>query len=193
MAKRPIHCAWCNKLVYIETRHINRQRAMGFFLYCGRKCSGFGRRKGKTIEEKRAEKAAYDREYRAANLATIKARKRAYFKATYDPEKARIERAANMAWHVEYCRQPAYKVKKDGVILRDITTGENNAALFSRNWNPAGQSVNRLDIGFDYSDLPTDSLNLNGAREFTITPNIGANTAANKILTFLALSYGDLD
>ena len=42
----------------------------------------------------------------------LKAKKSAYFQRTYDPEKARIERVANMARHVEYCRQPEYKAKK---------------------------------------------------------------------------------
>ena len=112
MTKRLIHCAWCNKPAYIGAGHINRQRAMGYFLYCGRECAGLGRRNGKTQAEKRAEKAAYDREYRAKNLSAIKAKKHAHFKANYDPEKARVDRAENMARHVAYCRRHEYKAKK---------------------------------------------------------------------------------
>ncbi len=78
-------------------------------MFCDRKCAGLGRRKGKTKEQRVAEKAEYDRRYREANLAEIKAKKAARFRATYDPEKAAIERNARMPWHVEYCRRPEYK------------------------------------------------------------------------------------
>ena len=60
----------------------------------------------------KAEKAAYDREYRKKNLAWIKAKKAAYFQRTYDPVKAAKERKKTMPKHVEYCRQPWYKAYK---------------------------------------------------------------------------------
>jgi len=42
----------------------------------------------------------------------IRAAKRAYHLATYDPEKERVKRAAKMPRHIEYCRQPAYRAWK---------------------------------------------------------------------------------
>lgn len=71
-----------------------------------------GRRCGKTKAEKRAEKAIYDKEYRETNLATIKAKKAAWFKRNYDPVAAAVERKKHMPRHVEYCRRPEYRAKK---------------------------------------------------------------------------------
>lgn len=67
------------------------------------------RRRGKTIEQKKAEKAAYDVEYRRRNVALLKAKKAAYFQRTYDPVKAAADRKLRMPRHVEYCRHPRYK------------------------------------------------------------------------------------
>jgi hypothetical protein len=91
---------------------INRARRAGLSIYCSRACSGISHRKHKTREQKVAEKAAYDAEYRAKNRETLKAKKHNYFKATYDPAKAAEARRARMPFHVEYCRRPEYRVKK---------------------------------------------------------------------------------
>lgn len=106
--------AWAEK----PTGAVNRARAAGLNLYCDRACSGVGRRKGKTAEQRRAEKAAYDAEYRARNAARIKADKAEYFRRTYDPEKAAIERQARMPRHVEYCRRPEYRKWKREYDMR---------------------------------------------------------------------------
>lgn len=71
-------------------------------------------RRWKTIEEKIALKAAYDRDYRKKNAVRIKADHAAYFQRTYDPVKAAIERKKKMPVHVEYCRQPIYRAYKQG-------------------------------------------------------------------------------
>lgn len=105
-------CAYCGKTADKPAGHVKRSRAQGLRLYCDRKCAGLGRRTGKTTAQKKAEKREYDQRYRALNLARIKANKAAYFKATYDPEKARIDRQRTMARHVEYCRRPEYKAWK---------------------------------------------------------------------------------
>lgn len=55
------------------------------------------------------QKSIYDKKYRKNNAAKIKAKKAAYFKKTYDPVKAAVERKKGMAEHIEYCRQPWYK------------------------------------------------------------------------------------
>lgn len=106
------NCAHCRKSVDRPAGHINRARAKGLRLFCGRRCSGLARRQHKTKAQRRAEKAAYDVEYRAKNLQRILARKKDYHKRTYDPVKAAVERKKRMPRHVEYCRQPKYKAYK---------------------------------------------------------------------------------
>jgi hypothetical protein len=60
----------------------------------------------------KAQKAAYDRQYRKKNRLRLKAEKAAYFQRTYDPFKAAIERKKKMPKHVEYCRRPQYRAYK---------------------------------------------------------------------------------
>lgn len=105
-------CAHCRKPHGRTAGAVNRAAKLGLPLYCDRRCSGLGRRKGKTKAQRVAEKRLYDMAYRAANLERLKAEKRAYFQRTYDPRKAAIERKKRMHLHVEYCRQPRYKAWK---------------------------------------------------------------------------------
>lgn len=102
-------CAHCGKVADKAAGHVKRARERGLNLYCNRRCSGLGRRIGKTKAQKRQEKRLYDIEYRAKNLAAILERKKEYHKRTYDPAKAAEVRKARMPLHVEYCRQPQYK------------------------------------------------------------------------------------
>lgn len=112
MAMVAFRCAHCGKRAEKEAGHVNRSQSLGLRLFCNLRCAGLGRRKHKTKAQMIEEKRVYDAEYRRKNLARIKARKRAYFQRTYDPEKARIERKKRMPKHVEYCRRPEYKVYK---------------------------------------------------------------------------------
>lgn len=110
---RTYSCSQCGISFQRETGCANRTlKTSGGKIFCSKACDGVTRSHNKTLEQKKQEKAAYDREYRRKNAEKIKAEKAAYFKATYDPEKARIERKANMHKHVEYCRQPKYKLYK---------------------------------------------------------------------------------
>lgn len=109
MAGTTFNCSRCGNETNRPTGHVNRARARGDNLYCSRACSGFARRTGKTVEERKAEKSAYDREYRKRDPEELKARKAAYHKATYDPAKAAVERKAKSAQHAEYCRRPEYR------------------------------------------------------------------------------------
>jgi hypothetical protein len=111
-------CAHCRKVKDKPTGEVNRARAAGLNLYCNRRCAGFGRRKGKTTAQKRAEKAAYDKIYRIKNLERITAQKAARHKETYDPAKAAVERKKRMPLHVQYCRQPWYKAWKKEYDLK---------------------------------------------------------------------------
>lgn len=105
-------CAHCGKTNDKAAGHINRARAAGLNLYCNRRCSGLGRRTGKTDAQKREEKRLYDIVYQAENREKRCAQKREYHKRTYDPVKAAAYRKTRMPYHVEYCRRPEYRAKK---------------------------------------------------------------------------------
>ena len=104
-------CAHCGKTAERPAGSVNRSRAAGMSLFCGRRC--FGLDKTRRLRKSKAQcveaKRLYDAEYRRKNLAEIKAKKAAHFKRTYDPAKARIDRKKTMRRHVEYCRRPEYK------------------------------------------------------------------------------------
>ena len=80
--------------------------------YCNRTCAVLARRKMKTKAQKVEEKRVYDARYRVSEATRLKIKKAAYFQRTYNPVEAAIIRKARMPYHVEYCRQPAYREKK---------------------------------------------------------------------------------
>jgi hypothetical protein len=87
----------------------------------------------------------------------------------------------------------ACKVKVDNRILRDVTKVRNDQTLIGREWNEANLSVDRFHLAFDYSDLPTDGLVLEGVKDFQVIPTLGAAAAANKMLTLISQVYGPID
>lgn len=106
-------CAHCGRTASQPTGAVNRARKAGLKLYCDRRCASLGRRTDdRTQEQKRADKAIYDAEYRAKNRTMLAAKKAAYHARTYDPAKQRIYNQSRMAHHVEYCRRPEYREKK---------------------------------------------------------------------------------
>jgi hypothetical protein len=105
-------CAHCGKVSDKAAGHVNRARERGLNLYCNRRCSGLGRRQGKTVTQKREEKRLYDAAYRAKNLDVLKAKKKAYFQRAYDRKAAAEYRKQRMHLHVEYCRRPEYRAWK---------------------------------------------------------------------------------
>lgn len=106
-------CAQCGGAFERGAGHVNRSRAIGAPLYCGRVCAGLGRRKPEVSDdERRTAKAAYDKEYRERNAAARKEQKAEWYRRTRDPEKERIARQKRMPQHVEYCRRPEYKAYK---------------------------------------------------------------------------------
>lgn len=111
-------CAYCRREASQPAGAVNRARKIGAHLYCNRECSGLGRRLNKTKAEKVEEKRLYDVEYRRKNRAMLKAKKAEYFRSTYDPGQARIERRKRMPAHVEYCRRPEYREWKRGYDRR---------------------------------------------------------------------------
>lgn len=107
-----MNCAHCGNPHGRTTGEINRARSAGFRLFCSRKCFGLDRRIYKPKSQKVEEKRLYDIAYREKNIDSIKARKREYFKQTYDPKAAAIVRKGRMAEHIEYCRRPEYRTWK---------------------------------------------------------------------------------
>ncbi|MDE2104458.1 MAG: hypothetical protein KGL39_44900 [Patescibacteria group bacterium] len=105
-------CSYCGRFFSIERGALRRAQKAGYSVYCTREHAGLGRRTNRTLVEKKAIKADYDKEYRRRNAKILKKKKAAYFARTYDPVHAAIERKKRMPSHVEYCRQPAYKAKK---------------------------------------------------------------------------------
>lgn len=107
-------CPQCQGDFTPSTGHANRAAKLGAPLYCGRACAGLARRRAVplTDAEAKAAKKAYDAQRRIDLADRIKAEKAARHKRTYDPVKAAVERAKNMARHIEYCRSPEYKAWK---------------------------------------------------------------------------------
>ncbi|WP_151721025.1 hypothetical protein [Acinetobacter ursingii] len=106
-------CSHCSCSFERERAQANRTvNKSGGLVFCTKTCAGIHRRSNKTIEQKKLDKAEYDKQYRFKNSELLKVKKADYFQRTYDPEKASIERKKNMHKHVEYCRQPKYKAYK---------------------------------------------------------------------------------
>lgn len=112
MAVVKITCAHCGKTARKEAGAVSRSRRIGMRLFCNRKCAGIARRKGKTKAQIVEAKRVYDARRRIELADRLKAEKAAYHKRTYDPAKAAAVRAKRMPRHVEYCRRPEYRAKK---------------------------------------------------------------------------------
>ena len=115
-------CAACAETFQRELRWVKILRSRGMEnQFCSRRCTGMARRTYKLKAQKVREKAIYDEAYRARKAKKIRRYKAAYFQRTYDPEKARMERAKNMRRHVSYCRKyyadPKRKASKEAYDL----------------------------------------------------------------------------
>lgn len=103
-------CHLCGNGLQKSLGHYNRAMKQGGRVYCNRACVGIARRK--SIEEKKAVKAAYDRKIRDTP-ERVAARKR-YFQKSYaaNPEKYRAIRKAKYPKHLESLNTPKYKAWK---------------------------------------------------------------------------------
>lgn len=108
------NCAHCGGMADRPSGHVNRARSRGLNLYCSRECSGFGRRKDLTVEQRKEAKRLYDIEYRARDPEGRKALKAEYYRRTHDPVREAEQRKQRMPKHVEYCRRPEYREWKKG-------------------------------------------------------------------------------
>jgi len=106
-------CPVCKKEFDAFRGEINRALKNGYDVRCSQACSGLARRKNITPEQFKANKAAYDKKRREEKYLThIKPQKQAYDKTEAGREAQKRRRQTRMPKHVEYCRQPHYKVKK---------------------------------------------------------------------------------
>lgn len=109
-------CPQCGDSFVAETGRANRADKIGAPLYCGRVCAGLARRLAvpKTPEQKKAEKAAYDKARRERLGEVLRGRKCSAYYANHSEMLRRLAayRVKRMPYHVEYCRQPEYKAKK---------------------------------------------------------------------------------
>lgn len=125
-------CPQCKAKFICRSGDENRAKKLGAPRYCGRVCAGLARRaEPKSVEQRKAEKAAYDREYRGRNQERLKAEKAEWYQRNRDPEKEREYRKARMQLHVEYCRRPEYKAWK---IEYDKRRNEQEYADYAEAW-----------------------------------------------------------
>lgn len=103
-----VKCDYCGREFEKYTGQVNRARRSGYGVYCDRNCSGLGRRHGRTIEEQKAIKAAYDREYRAKHPERRIAQK-IYERTPAGRASQKLNREKFKKLHLEYCRTEEYR------------------------------------------------------------------------------------
>lgn len=84
-----VKCAYCSKDKELFTSQYNRALSRGNKIYCNKKCSGLGRRDNRSIEEKKKEKAIYDKEYRIRTNKSKKQLEKYHKELKENPEKIR--------------------------------------------------------------------------------------------------------
>jgi hypothetical protein len=105
-------CPHCGAGFAATVSSVNRANRRGAPKFCGKACAGLSRRSQKTDAEKREAKAGYDAKRRADFADRIKAEKAEYYRRTKDPVKEAAVRKMRMPKHVEYCRRPEYRARK---------------------------------------------------------------------------------
>lgn len=103
-----VNCDHCGKSIEKLKGHYNRARRSGYGVYCDRVCSGLARRHNQTPEERKAIKAAYDREYRKKHP------EKAIYQRKYNQSEAgramqKRNREKFKQAHLEYCRTEEYR------------------------------------------------------------------------------------
>lgn len=112
-----VSCAHCGSTVLKEAGLVNRASKRGMRVFCGRECSGLGRRlvNPPSAAERKAAKADYDKKRREVLGEQLRAKKRAAYIASLerDEQKVRAAQKANRdarkQSHAEYCRRPEYR------------------------------------------------------------------------------------
>jgi hypothetical protein len=107
-----IQCEYCGKDIEKTTGHVNRAKKLGMGLFCNKSCWGLSRRDNKTEQQKKEEKAKYDRLYRIKNNEKIKNRNKKYNSSPAGRAMQKRNREKFKEYHLEYCRKPEYKKYK---------------------------------------------------------------------------------
>jgi hypothetical protein len=81
------------------------------------------------------------------------------------------------------------KLNVNGVILRDVTKLMNDAVLLGRGYNAGYMGAQQFNMIPDYTDVPTDMLNLKGASQFTVTPTLAGVNAEAKMLSLVRIDW----
>lgn len=105
---------FCGKEYEKSTGHYNRAIKLNANLYCSKTCASEARRDHKSIDQKKAEKAEYDKQYRYYHREGIKAKKAEAFKKDYEanPDKYKAQRQKRYPKHLKYLQSPEYKAYK---------------------------------------------------------------------------------
>jgi len=109
-----VKCSYCRKVFWQAAGAYNLAERIGSPHYCTKKCFGLARRKNRSDKEKKRLKAEYDKKRRTELAEELRAKKKAAY-AIWGPrhrEEERKKRKERMPLHVEYCRQPEYKIYK---------------------------------------------------------------------------------
>jgi hypothetical protein len=101
-------CARCGVASKKELGAVNRAKRNGRSLYCSRVCSGLGRRKNKTDEQRKIEKSQYDALRRLLLHDEIKAKKAAAYLKNRNPEAEKRYRELRKDKHAAYIKRPRY-------------------------------------------------------------------------------------
>lgn len=108
-------CYICNNKYEKSTGHYNRAMKLGLSVYCGKVCTGIGRRSNKTEEQKKAEKSEYDKKrLNGDKREEILAKKKAYHQENREwiNEKQKVYNKTRTDKHAAYCRQPEQRAKE---------------------------------------------------------------------------------
>lgn len=101
-------CDYCGESSGKEKGAVNRAIKEDKNIYCNRKCSGLGRRKNKTADQKVSEKCEYDKQYREKNKESLKNKKAAYGKSQAGKATQKRARIKGKAYHAKYIQSERY-------------------------------------------------------------------------------------
>ena len=85
----------------------------------------------------------------------------------------------------------SFEVKGDNVTKFKGTKADTDKLFDSYGWNTSGAAAGRLDLAFDFSDNPLDSLDMTQFGVFELGLTLKAASASNKTLVLLAQVYRD--
>lgn len=107
-------CQYCGEVLNKSPGEINRANKSGLNLYCNRTCAGLNRRVEKDIEQKKKEKAEYDKQYWYNNKEVKRKKAKEYHLKNRDRilAKQRAYNKTRYAEHLKYLQRPEYKEYK---------------------------------------------------------------------------------